>query len=81
MLCLVCCSTKDDSKALFLQCFCGQPRVCGSTTVVLGRWGASLLKSSRRQQMIGAVGETDHKKSYATDLQLAMDCLAAENTG
>lgn len=31
--------------------------------------------------MIGAVGETDHKKSYAADVWLAMDCLEAENTG
>ena len=31
--------------------------------------------------MIGAVGETDHRKSYAADVQLATDCLAAENIG
>lgn len=37
-------------------------------------------KSSSSQQIIGAVGETDPKKSYAADVQLAMDCIAAENT-
>lgn len=31
--------------------------------------------------MIGAMGETDHKKSYAADDRLAMNCLAAENIG
>lgn len=55
--------------------------MCVEAPLLYWAGGVPLCWKSSRQQMIDAVGETDHRKSYAADVRLATDCLAAENTG